>query len=331
LSLSIGGNSIESGLADTILENIAGLESLRSLELIESGTTNEGIRHLNELGQLTRLRIYQEGLLTDAALLSIVRHKHLKSLDLTSYVGTQSLGQMHFTSAGTLRLSRLKELENLNLSGHELSPELFQFAHLKSLIISGHEFDPELAEAIANCRELTSLDLFFDLIWDGSFARLASLSNLSSISLRCRVITDDAVALFQQLPKLTSVRLWTRGLSDQALVHLSKVDTLNSLCLTWAKNNYTLDGLKELNQLPHLKHLDLQIIPMSGGIDGIEFPKPDDKPPTRIVLGSPLQRPSIPESQRKRIRLDLDALFEALPRTRIDVTYDHSGFDPRDK
>jgi hypothetical protein len=139
------------------------------------------------------------------------------------------------------------------------------------------------------------------------------------------------MADLQRFPKLSSVQLWTRGLSDQSLVHLSKVNTLKSLSLTWARNNYSLAGLMELDRLPDLKHLELQIIPQSGGIDGFVLTEPDKDQPIRIVIGSALPRPSIPDIQRKRIRLDLDAVFGALPRTRIEVTYDPSGFDPRDK
>src|SRR5262249_55596676 len=115
------------GLGDEIIRNLAGLESLRELSITECGTTDAGAKLLEQLPHLTSLSLRQEGRLTDEALRSIGKLSGLKSLSLSSYVGTERFGWMRFSADGVRRLTGLKELESLHLVGQDVPADALAF------------------------------------------------------------------------------------------------------------------------------------------------------------------------------------------------------------
>lgn len=257
-SLNPSGES----LGDAVIASVVGLKSLRTLYIIECGTTDTGAELLEQMPQLTHLSLRQEGRLTDAALLSIGKLTMLKELRLASYVGTERFGFMRFSAAGVRNLAGLKSLEILELTGHETPPEVLDFPLLRSLSLGGMKVDDRCAERIAGMRHLRSLSLSFTGITDGGLKRISTLPDLRSLALNSAVITDNGVGHLTGLSKLVHLQVRCAGLSDASLAHISQVASLASLDLSGSGRSgafsgrlFTGEGLSQLSALPKLRRL----------------------------------------------------------------------------
>lgn len=317
LDLSINPSA---SLCDEVLNNVCALPNLRTLRLHESGVTDEGLRYLERNPHLTNLHIYQEGRLTDAAVISVAKQRQLKSLALVYYVGTE-LGHMRFSKAATNLLEALPHLEHLDLSGQEYSPELFRFPHLKSLVLSGTEFDAVMGAILRECHQLAKLHLNYRQITDDAFELLSGHPALSDLNIRSQGISDAAMSHLTQLPKLARLELETSGLSDNSLASLAKIETLAELQLNWGKNRFTAAGLKSLSQAPRLQTLHLLIIPPTGAFVGLNLPATPPSGPIRTELPGPQFNGPLP--------VDLSELSKALPKTKIEIRHDHFYIGPK--
>ena len=297
------------GLGDEVLSSISGLKSLRELSVSECGTTDAGAHSLEGMQQLTYLRLYQEGRLTDAALTSIAKMKALKHLDLTSYGGTESYGRMRFTAQGLRQLTELRELESLGLAGHAPEADFFAFPKLTSLSVGG--VDDASASRIAQCRNLQSLDLMYADITDDGMKYLAALQGLRRLNLSSTVITDAGIAHLKDLPQLEQVLLRATKLSDETLKHLAEIKTLTRLDLYGSGlpgvnlgKNFTIDGLQQLKGLPKLRTLWLANLQLDDGFEGLK-----ELSQVRQIT---FVMTNISEAQT-------DALEDALPDTNVNV------------
>lgn len=308
-------------MCDEILKNVSALPNLRTLKLHESGVTDVGLEYLERHPHLANLHIYQEGRLTEAAVISVAKQRRLKSLALIYYVGTE-LGHMRFSKAATNLLESLPNIEHLDLSGQEYSPELFRFPHLKSLVISGTEFDAVMGAILRESRHLENLSLNFRQITDDAFEMLSGHPALSNLNIRSQGISDAALSQLFRLPKLKRVEIWTSGLSDKSLASLARIETLAELQLNWGTNRFTAVGLKSLAQIPELQALNLLIIPQSGAFGhGLNLPVTPPSGAVRTVLpGAQFNGP---------LPIDLSELTMALPKTRIDIRHDHLSIGPK--
>lgn len=308
-------------LCDEILKNVCALPNLTTLRLHESGVTDVGLEYLERHPHLTNLHIYQEGRLTEAAVISVAKQRHLKSLALIYYVGTE-LGHMRFSKAATNLLESLPNLEYLDLSGQEYSSELFRFPHLKTLVLSGTEFDAVMGAILRESRHLAKLSLNFRQITDDAFEMLSGHPALSDLNIRSQGISDVALSQLFRLPKLQRVEIWTSGLSDESLASLAKIETLAELQLNWGTNRFTAAGLKSLAQIPELRALHLLIIPQSGAFDlGLNLRVTPPPGPIRTELpGAQFNGP---------LPIDLSELIRALPKTWIDIRHDHLNIGPK--
>ncbi|WP_162130517.1 leucine-rich repeat domain-containing protein [Schlesneria paludicola] len=320
LSASFSSQSANE-LGDATLRSISEIESLRELNLSECGVTDEGLKSLEKLPNLTHLSIYQEGRLTDAALSTIAKLKHLKVLTLTTHVGTP-LGRMHFSESATNQLIALTELEHLDLSGHDVSTDLLNFPRLKSLRINRNQFDDDLAKAIAKCRELTHLDVSCSEMTDTALEHLRPLPSLTQLHIRAEEISDNAIAHLKLFPNLASVTLHTAELTDKSLEYLSQTASLTKLDLNWATNHFSRHGLEQLANLPNLETLELRIIPFQGG--GLKLIR-DAKEPEILttILPRPQTYPILSEEDRERVDIDLDSLALQIPLARIIPLHDY--------
>ncbi|MEI8379492.1 MAG: hypothetical protein WCJ09_05155 [Planctomycetota bacterium] len=308
-------------LSDEILKNICALPNLRTLRLHESGVTDEGLRYLERHPHLTNLQIYQEGRLTEAAVISVAKQRQLKSLALIYYVGTE-LGHMRFSNSTTNLLESLSNLEYLDLSGQEFSPELLRFPHLKSLVLSGTEFDAVMGVILRESRHLSKLRLNYRQITDDAFELLSGHPALSDLNIRSQGISDVTMSHLFRLPKLARVELWTSGLSDNSLASLAKIESLAELELNWGTNRFTAAGLKSLSQAPELQTLDLLIIPQTGAFGGgLNLPASPPSGPIRTELPGP--------QFNGRLPVDMSELSKALPKTRIEIRHDHFNIGPK--
>jgi len=252
------------GLGDAVLESIQGLKILRELALRECGTTDAGARLLEEMPQLTHLTLRQEGRLTDAALASVAKLKHLKNLNLISRVGTAHYGRMRFTDEGVRQLAALHELEELHLTGHAFPSEALDLRRLKSLSIGGKQADDEDAARIAQCKDLRSLSLMHTNITDVGLKQIAGMQKLRNLRLTSRIVTNAGTAHLAKLPQLEFLKLRASKIDDATLGHVAQIKTLTRLDLSGSRFFFThggpdipLFGYAQLAKLPNLKTLSL--------------------------------------------------------------------------
>ncbi len=263
-------------LGNEAISKIVDLKSLRKLSLNECGTTDAGIKMLEQMPQLTHLSIYQEGRLTDAAVQSIAQLKNLKLLSLNNYVST-SLGKMQFTRDATKALAGLEQLEHLHLVGHEVFAETLKFPKLKSLSLGDIVVNDACAARIAECRELESLSLVYTGITDDGMRRISELSHLKWLNIDSLVITDAGIAHLMKLPKLTSISLRCSQLTDKSLAHLAKIKTLERIELNSSRKPgfhpgdcFSAAGLVQLKDLPKLRTLWLTNFATTEGYGGLK-------------------------------------------------------------
>ena len=312
---------------DEILRSVAGVKTLRTLILHDSGITAAGLEHLAKLPRLTTLKISHEERLTDEAVTSIVKLQHLRTLNVNSQEGASPSG-MRFPKESIRQLTTLHDLEHLNLNGHEFSKETLWSPHRKSLELRGLAFDAAMAQEVSFCRELTKLDLNFQRVTDDAFEQLSELP-ISDLRVRCTTITDEALSHLQCLPQLSSIHLWTYGLTDRSLESLAEMKSMTSLSLNWQVNRFSAAGLKQLAVLPNLHKLELRIVPFSGGaFFGVSLSqlrekviRDEDQTPSELV------RSHFGLERLKQVPIDLDEVAEALPNARIHPSEDE--FDNR--
>ncbi len=308
-SLSAAGER----LGDEALKHIVGLKSLRELHLHECGTTDAGIRLLEQMPQLTHLDVYQEGRLTDAAIASIAKLKRLKHLGLNAYVGSQELGWMRFSKEATKSLAGLQELEHLHLVGQGISSETLQFSRLKSLSL-GIEADDACAARIAECRQLQSLQLVFTSITDDGLKAISGLTELKRLNIDSHIITDTGIGHVKTLPKLDHLSLRASKLTDESLAHIAEIKSLTRLDINGSgrpgfvipgnlpQASFTVSGLLKLKVLPNLRTLWLTNFSSSGGYSALKELK---------------QLTELTFMMADLSSTDFSILEEALPNTRI--------------
>lgn len=262
--------------------------------------------------------------MTDASLASIAKLKRLKTLELTSHVGTE-LGRMRFSEEAFESLSSLEELEHLHVCGHLIRPQMLTFPRLKWLDISGPLLEKSLTTRMAACQELEVLTLQFLKVADDALEPFAEHPGLTQLTLRSRDISDAGLSPLKDLPKLSEIRLETHGLTDKSFAQLAELKSLTNLNVSWNKNRFTQDGVKQLAKSPKLETLHLRVIPYSGGIIEVSHyavipasRRPFDKSPMLI----PQKKPTIPY-------FDVDLLAETFPNTAVHLEMD--DFDPSDK
>lgn len=263
-------NTEGAGLGDAALEAVSHAHSLTDLSIAECGTTDAGARHLERMPQLTRLSLYQEGRLTDAALASVAKLKQLKHLDLSSYVATASYGLMRFSPEGLGQLAVLDELEELQLVGQSPSADLLAFPRLTSLSVGA--VDDAAAMSISRCRDLRYLGLIYSDITDVGLKQIAILPKLRRLSLSSTRITDEGVGHLKTLSHLEHVELRATGVGDETLRHLANLKSLTRLDLNGSGlpgsspgRLFSPDGLRQLKGLPRLRFLSLTNFQLDGG------------------------------------------------------------------
>lgn len=303
-------NSEGAGLGDDVIRGLIGSTSLRDLSITECGTTDSGAKLLEQLPLLTTLSLRQEGRLTDDALKSIGTLSKLKSLSLMTYVGTERFGWMRFSAEGIRHLDRLTELQSLHLVGQEVTAEVFSFPKLTALSLGHDSVDNAVAAKIGQLTQLRSLELSYSRIDDDGLKWIASLPELRRLDLNSLAVTDKAIEHFRTHKRLEHIGLRAGGLTDAALNSISQIDSLTRLDLSGSGHpgvtpgmNFTIAGLQQLKSLGHLQTLWLNNCNIPGG--------------GYIGLKELKQLRELTMMMCNVTDVDLDALEEALPHTRI--------------
>jgi Leucine-rich repeat (LRR) protein len=205
---------------------------------------------LEGMTQLTALNL-SHNRLSDVGMKSLAGLTNLQSLDVDDLLTSN----MRITDEGIKQLPQLKELRELSLAGLKISGKNLAFPHLQSLDLSGDLVTDAALDNIVQCREMRHLGLSWTRISDAGLKRVASLKELRSLSLTSKLITDDGIAHLTDLPNLEHIEMHVTQMSDESLRHLSQIKSLTRLDLFGSEEGFTIQGLQQLKNLPHLREL----------------------------------------------------------------------------
>jgi internalin A len=178
----------------------ADLVKVTSLNLANDNITDEGLKQVATLKNLTRLSLEHCKQYTDVGLKEVAKLKSLTYLQLD---------YAKITDVGLTEVAKLNNLTELWVSYIAITDagleELAKLEKLTKLIPyqSGHYITVAGYKEMAKLKNLTRLDLGYHPINDAGLKELAKLKNLTSLNLNyCRQTTKAGVAELQKaLPK----------------------------------------------------------------------------------------------------------------------------------
>lgn len=170
-------------------------------------------------------------------------------------------------------LASLKQLESLSTDGAQLSDagleKLAALTNLQSAAFFHLSFRKEgfTGKGFAAWKKLPKLERLTVAgmsMGDQGFEAISQIQSLQQLRTWHTYRTEASNALIAKLPHLTSLKLGQRlprgkghppSLSDASLATLAKITTLETLEIGEA--NFSVEALKQLKTLPHLKRLKI--------------------------------------------------------------------------
>ncbi|KAG5569479.1 hypothetical protein H5410_059245 [Solanum commersonii] len=214
-------------IMDSDMQPLAGIASLKELQIVCLYITDYGVSYLRGLNKLVVLNM-EGSHVTTSCLDTISGLTKLQGLDFDS---------CRITDDGLAHLSGLAKLEDLNLKFTLVTDDGLK-------MLSG-----------LTC--LKSLNLDVRQITDSGLAFLTDFRNLQSLDLCGGTLTDAGVENIKDLSSMIFLNLsQNRNLTDKTLELLSGLKLL--VYLNVSNSCITNDGLKYLKPLKNLHTLDLE-------------------------------------------------------------------------
>jgi hypothetical protein len=307
------GSITEASLArtwatDNDVQLLAGIKTIKKLDLSFTYVTDRGIKSLLQLRQLEDLNLDTAELVTDASMATLrnvpaLRKLKVRGVDITDagmpYVGQMTglrsldLSYTMLEDVGLENLPALSELEELKLGGNMITGLNLNFLKLlpklKRLSLNGSQrrnagacWTPRITdldlETISLLSGLEDLDLGIGIslgkggkpaaqgggncrltgglqITDLGLGKLSKLKNLKRLNVSGAKLTPAGLKVLAALP-LERLSLWAcEGLDDSAAAVLAEIPTLAMIDLSYTP--ITNQGLHQLAKLPNLKNLYL--------------------------------------------------------------------------
>jgi internalin A len=217
-------------ITDTTIEEIAGLKSLRKLNLHSQSSsgqlTDKSAASLAKLGELRHLSLSGHRKITDAAITQLAGLTKLEMLSLNDTGITDAsmatignfenlqtlwLGKTGVGDAGLKHLAKLKQL---------------RFLWLKDTKVT----DAGLAE-LAPFMRLDYLNLVNLSVSDKGLVHLRPLTKLEALVLSGTTVTDDGMKHLKALQHLEILVLFDTAITDKALQELTGLQSLHSLAV----------------------------------------------------------------------------------------------------
>ena len=240
-------------LNDAMVEKLAGLKKLKSLQLTNSGISDAALKTIAaSFSELANLDISSNVRLTDNALKEIAKMANLESLSMMycdfSEFGILNISEMPKLKALDIRanmqvgnsgmgyiasLPALKSLKHMSTAVDDFGMEsLSQSKGLETLEIQDFSITDRAGDFIRQFEKLTNLIIFRCQGFGSGGLNALKGMNLSRLTLRDLPSLDDAgMEAFRELP--TMRRLYLRELNSVSdtgvmnLVYLKDLDTLD--------------------------------------------------------------------------------------------------------
>ena len=321
-------------ITDAGLAELKQFRSLESIELHYARCTDEGLRHLSELGTLKRLVIPNCFGFTDAGLSHIAKLRNLQELNIRSDgftdAGMADIAELNdlkalaissdsITNAGLAKLAALKSLRRLVLGAPKLTTAGLN--HLSALPNVTELRLPELEQdnSLLNIAALTQLEsLHVPVFCDQDLACLANLPHLNWLEITNRgTLTEQAMAKLQGLACLNKLMVYDAHLTDAGLQYVANMNKLDHLIIS---GDFTDQGLNHLERLKGLTYLRIiSANPLSTAV----LQRLQSQLPNLAEINTEVRKP--PEFVRRLVRLG-----EKLPNF-DDIKIEFSAEKSKDK
>jgi len=216
------------GVTGKTFDMLAGLRTLRSLDLEKCGLTDEGLGVIAQLKGLDELLIPKTEI-TDAGMVHLAAMHGLHKLQIQD---------TKVTSTGLGQLAPLRDLEELGFLTSTLADYNgavkqigTTWPKLRSLRFVGGDVHPQQIEPLAILRGVKELHLQSVEIGEGAIAALGKLSALDDLSITYGTFDDARVGDVASLKKLRILRLNNTKVTDVGLQKLKSMRGLKELDL----------------------------------------------------------------------------------------------------
>jgi Leucine-rich repeat (LRR) protein len=211
---------------DGMLANLPSPKGPFSLVLNGSGITNNGLREIAKLEQLSQILLWNND----------ISDQGLESLSNLENLTEVSLRQTKISSDGLKHLAKLKKLKHLDLDDTNIS-------------------DPGI-EYLVDLNEIASLSLSGTQISDRSLTKLSSFEKLRVLSLAKTQITDSGLKAVGKVSSLKFLDLTETAITDAGLKNIEDLSQLSMLiCKDTKISNRGV--LKIVAKFRNLEYLDL--------------------------------------------------------------------------
>ena len=272
-------------VADGDLDHIAGINSLKRLDLSLTRITDLGIERLRPLTGIEELNLYACEHISDTSLAHLRHWKNLRRLNLRgtditdtglAYVASHhhlealDISVTQVTDNGMEHLAELTELRELTLGANKITAlglhVLQLLPNLKKLSLSGLQMrnsgfwsvavtDLDI-DVITQLDQLEHLDAADLKLTDLGVKKMAALRRLRSLDLSRTQISEAGVAALTGIGELRTLHLaGVEEIDDEAAKHLTALGRLTTLDLSSTK--VSDKTLRVLSNLPNLKTLYL--------------------------------------------------------------------------
>ncbi|HUG93192.1 MAG TPA: hypothetical protein VML55_20290, partial [Planctomycetaceae bacterium] len=256
-------------MSDLDLVRLTNLKRLTGLYLTDVPVSDEGLRHIGEIGSLHQLGLGRTRV-TDGGMKHVARLRELRHLFLDAitdsampHIGELTdlqilgLAGAQVTDSGMQHLARLQKLSAVWLGGCKGVGDdgIAALAHLPELVSLGLDstsISDIALETIGRMEQLEDLGVSSTTVSDSGVKHLGKLHQLKTLALHGTRVTDEALVTVGQLRSLNKLLLGGAGITDAGLKHLERSAQLAELYL-W-KTAVTAKGVAELQDvLPDCK------------------------------------------------------------------------------
>ncbi|GAA4430919.1 hypothetical protein GCM10023155_24090 [Bremerella cremea] len=255
-SAEVSARTGEEDRAVEALHLLEQLPDLQTLDLVEVPLGRSEVEVLVALPKLRQLTI-SDCPISDENWQRLMASRSLEIVSL-------SYKDLHPAKIASLRsLPSLRELEiwthrNDPASVEAIFRELQTLQQLKSLALRTIPIDNKQMVAIAQLKELRSLDIKWELqsrFDDEGFAALESLRHLTHIKLPLARIGGASMEVVSRMPSVETLEIPGSFIEDDDMVHLAGHPSLKRLDI--CQTRITDEGLQHLKSAPQLCELGL--------------------------------------------------------------------------
>lgn len=268
----VGLNLARTAIRGNGFDDLVRLERLRSIDLSNSGATNEIFKSISCFKYLTNLNLDFTDV-SDIGVEKIVSNKDLEILGLDhTNISDRALdsicrldklkvlriGGENISGRGISGLTRLKNLVCLSLGRSSINNSSLihvgEINSLQTLDLGATKIGRQGIDYIANLGELRSLNLFNTPVSDSDLVPLAGFRSLKKLNIGSTQITDTTIRNLSNIPVLEEIWMeGCRGVTDNIAQCISKMKNIRVICVSGT--GISERGIRQICENPSLREI----------------------------------------------------------------------------